>query len=155
MADVFRGSSIASVEDSGRFKVPVIFQKLIEKQLGEGAEFFITSMDGKRARLYPIKEWEAKEAILATLPESDPDREFFQNMTSYYGAPAAMDKAGRLQIPPVLRAKANLKGEVVVLGKAGKEQPGFLEVVNHEQFQTEMEEAAKLADKAGRSRIGL
>jgi len=155
MADVFRGSSISTVEESGRFKVPGIFHKLIEAKLGAEAEFFITSMDGKRARLYPIKEWEAKEAILSTLPESDPDREFFQDMTSFYGAPAAMDKAGRLQIPPVLRVKANLKGEVVVLGKAGKEQPGFLEVVNREQFELELAEKQKSIDGASRSRIGL
>lgn len=134
----------------------MIFQKLIDTQLGEGAEFFITSTDGTRAQLYPIAEWEAKEAILATLPQSDPAREWFQNMTSYYGAPATIDKQGRLNIPQVLRTKANLQGEVVVLGKAGKLAPGFLEVVNHERFQREMDEAEKKPfDKSALSNIGL
>jgi MraZ protein len=153
MADVFRGSSIASVEDSGRFKLPGIFLKLIQAQLGDEPEFFITSIDGKRAQLYPIKEWEAKEALMATLPESDEDRAWFQDMTAYYGSPVTIDKQGRIQIPPAVRTKANLKGEVVVLGKAGKEQPGFLEIVNHAQFLEEMEAAQ--AKKSGLSRIGL
>jgi len=138
MAEVFRGSSLASVEDTGRFKLPGIFKDLIDAQLGDGARFFITSQDGKRAQLYPIREWEQREALLATLPLSNPVRVKFQKAVAYFGAPAVMDKQGRIQIPPVLRNEANLKGEVVVLGMAGKLEPGYLEVMNHEMFKEEM-----------------
>src|SRR5579863_9499904 len=99
MADVFRGSSLASIEDTGRFKLPGVFKDLIDAQLGEGAKFFITSLDGKRALLYPIKEWEAREATLATLPLSSPVRMKFQQLAAYYGAPAVVDKQGRIQLP--------------------------------------------------------
>jgi len=139
MAEVFRGSSLASVEDTGRFKLPGIFKDLIDAQLGgEGAKFFITSQDGKRAQLYPIREWEQRESLLQTLPMSSPVRVKFQKAVAYFGAPATMDKQGRIQIPPVLRSEANLKGEVVVLGMAGKLEPGYLEVMNHEMFKEEM-----------------
>jgi len=138
MADVFRGSSLASIEDTGRFKLPGVFKDLIDAQLGEGAKFFITSQDGKRAQIYPMREWEEREALLATLPMSSPVRIKFQKMVAYYGAPAVMDKQGRIQLAPVLRNEANLKGEVVVLGMAGKLEPGYLEVMNHEMFKDEM-----------------
>ena len=138
MADVFRGSSLASIEETGRFKLPGVFKDLIDAELGEGAKFFITSIDGKRAQLFPIKEWEQREAILATLPLSSPVRVKFQQLAAYYGAPAVMDKQGRIQLPPVLRSAANLKGEAVVLGMAGKLEPGYLEVMNHEAFKQEL-----------------
>ncbi len=138
MAEVFRGSSLASIEETGRFKLPGAFKDLIDAELGEGAKFFITSTDGKRAQLFPIKEWELREATLATLPLSNPVRVKFQQLAAYYGALVTMDKQGRIQLPPVLRTAANLKGEAVVLGMAGKLEPGYLEVMNHELFKQEL-----------------
>ena len=56
----------------------------------------------------------------------------------------------------MLRAKADLVGEVVVLGMTGKTAPGFLEVVNHERFLREVKAAEEQpADPADLSRIGL
>ncbi len=154
MADVFRGSSLASIEDTGRFKLPGAFKDLIDAELGDGAKFFITSIDGKKAQLFPIKEWEQREATLATLPPSNPVRVKFQQLAAYYGALVTMDKQGRIQLPPVLRTAANLKGEAVVLGMAGKLEPGYLEVVNHEMFKQEMTPFTA-EDQAALAALGL
>jgi len=154
MADVFRGSSLASIEDTGRFKLPGAFKDLIDAELGEGAKFFITSVDGKKAQLFPIKEWEQREATLATLPLSSPVRVKFQQLAAYYGALVTMDKQGRIQLPPVLRTAANLKGEAVVLGMAGKLEPGYLEVMNHEMFKQEMKPFTE-EDHAALAALGL
>ena len=154
MADVFRGSSLASIEDTGRFKLPGAFKDLIDAELGEGAKFFITSIDGKKAQLFPIKEWEQREATLATLPPSNPVRVKFQQLAAYSGALVTMDKQGRIQLPPVLRTAANLKGEAVVLGMAGKLEPGYLEVMNHEMFKQEMKPFTE-ADQAELAALGL
>lgn len=154
MADVFRGSSLASIEDNGRFKLPGAFKDLIDAELGDGAKFFITSIDGKKAQLFPIKEWEQREATLATLPPSNPVRVKFQQLAAYYGALVTMDKQGRIQLPPVLRTAANLKGEAVVLGMAGKLEPGYLEVVNHEMFKQEMTPFTA-EDQAALAALGL
>jgi MraZ protein len=82
--------------------------------LGSGTEFFITSEDGKFARVYPLKIWKEVEKRLAAahLPEAD-------NLlvrAKYFGQPVTMDKQGRLLIPMVLRQSAHIAGEVDVLG---------------------------------------
>jgi MraZ protein len=148
----FRGNNVTRVDDKNRLKLAAEFKRLVDEKCGPEAEFYITSMDGERAYLYPIKEWEAKEAILAGLPASDPTRVKFQRWTSYYGAEVRIDGQGRLLLPSPLREDAKLTGEVVVLGCAGAEEPGFLEVVNHEKFKADMkrdqfttEDMAKLA----------
>jgi MraZ protein len=97
-----------------------------------GPVFYITSMDGKRAQLWPMKEWEAYEAKIVQLEVTDPEREEFLNVTSYYGQTVEMDSQGRLLLPQVIRQQAQLTGEVNVLG-----MQTILEVINLEMFEAE------------------
>ena len=139
---MFRGNHPTRVDEKGRLKMPADFKR----ELAEEQEFYITSMDGKRAQLYPIAEWEKKEAALEKMPSTHPARIRFLDVTSYYGQVAKMDTQGRLLLPQLLREEAKVTGEVVVLGKQG-----ILEVVNHDQFKPEakplsMEELSALAE---------
>jgi len=152
MADVFRGNNLTRVDDRNRLKLPAEFKRLVDEKCGPGAKFYITSMDGKRALLYPLAEWDLRDEAVSNLPSMDPTRQKFQKYTAYYGAPAEMDNQGRLLLPSPLRESAQLTGEVVVLGMRGTLEPGFLEVTNHELFKAEMlaepftnEDLAKLA----------
>jgi MraZ protein len=156
MADVFRGNNLTRVDEKNRLKIPVDFKRLVDEKCGPTAKFFITSTDGKRAQLYPIKEWELKEAKLATLPSSHPIRLKYQSLTAYYGSEAEMDNQGRLLLPSPVRETASLTGEVVVLGMAGTLEPGYLEVANHDLFKAEMK-AAPLTqeDLAALAALGL
>jgi MraZ protein len=97
-----------------------------------GPLFYITSVDGKRAQLYPMKEWEAIEAKIVQLEPTDQEREDFLNVTSYYGQTIEMDSQGRLLLPQVIRQSANLAGDVNVLG-----MQTILEVINLEAFEAE------------------
>ena len=95
--------------------------------LGSGTQFFITSEDGKFARVYPLKIWKEVERRLAGahLPEAD-------NLlvrAKYFGQLVTMDRQGRLLIPIVLRQSAHIAGEVDVLGYAK-----HLDVWNHHTF---------------------
>jgi MraZ protein len=154
MADVFRGNNPTRVDEKGRLKMPADFKRLVDEQAGP--RFYITSLDGKRAQLYPIKEWEMKEAMLAKLPAFNPARMKFQDVTSYYGQVAEMDAQGRLLLPQILREEAKLTGEVVVLGKTGTLEPGFLEVVNHDIFKAEMKQTPlSLADLETLAALGM
>ena len=156
MADVFRGNNLTRVDEKNRLKLPADFKRLVDEKCGPGAKFFITSLDGKRAQLYPIKEWELKEGLLSKLAASHPARIKFQKYTSYFGAPVEMDNQGRLLLPSPIREEANLTGEVVVLGMAGTLEPGFLEVVNHEFFKAEMkQEPLTQEDLAALAALGL
>ncbi len=50
----------------GRLKVPAEFKRRVDELYGP--QFFITSRDGKRAEIYPMKEWEKIEEALAKMP---------------------------------------------------------------------------------------
>ena len=140
MADRFRGSFQVRVDEKGRLKLPADYKRLVEEQCGPNARFYVTSLDGKRALLFPIKEWELKEEKMSAAPQSDPDVMLFQRNTSTFGQEAEMDGQGRISIHPFLRNRAGLGGDVQVLGYRGKLDPGYLQVTNFDQAMRELDE---------------
>ena len=146
---MFRGNHPARVDEKGRLKVPADFKRRVDEIYGP--QFFITSKDGKRAEVYPLKEWEAIEAKLAQIPSMNPAKKKFLDVTNYYGQMAEMDAQGRLLIPQLLRETAKVMGEVVVLGTQT-----FLEVVNHDMFKAELDMAPLTEeDQAALADLGL
>ena len=146
---MFRGNHPTRVDEKGRLKLPAEFKRRMDEQYGP--QFYITSKDGKRAEIYPLKEWEAIEAKLATIPNMNPAKKKFLDVTNYYGQMAEMDAQGRLLIPQLLRETAKVAGDVVVFGVQT-----YLEVANHEMFKAEMEMAPLTeADQAALADLGL
>jgi MraZ protein len=146
---MFRGNHPTRVDDKGRLKMPAAYKARVDEIYGN--EFYITSTDGKRAQLYPLKEWEKKEEQLAKIPNAHPAKAKFLDVTSYYGHMAKMDDQGRLLLPQILRESAKVTGDVVVLGKMG-----ILEVVNHDDFKGSLEQAPLTAeDMASLAEFGL
>ena len=117
----FRGNSPATVDEKGRLKLPTSFKAELETfAQGEGGgalRHYLTSLDGRSARLYPLPVWEAIEARLATLPSTSPAKRKFLETTAYFGSEVEPDTQGRFVIPPILREAAQLTGEVAVLGQ--------------------------------------
>jgi len=128
---MFRGNHPTRVDEKGRLKVPSEFKRRAEEVYGP--QFFITSKDGERAELYPIKEWERIEEALAKGASSAAKQKFL-DVTNYYGQVVEMDGQGRLLIPQLLREKAKLVGDVAVLGQGTK-----LMVVNDERHAAKLE----------------
>ena len=62
---MFRGNHPTRVDEKGRLKVPAEFKRVIDEKYG--AQFYITSLDGKSAQVYPFEEWERIEQKLAAL----------------------------------------------------------------------------------------
>jgi MraZ protein len=146
---MFRGNHPARVDEKGRLKVPAEFKRRVDELYGP--QFYITSKDGKRAEIYPLKEWEEIEAKLAKIPSLDPRKKKFLDVTNYYGGQAEMDAQGRLLIPQILRDAANVMGDVVVFGSQT-----FLEVANRESFKAELEAAPlTVDDQAALAGLGL
>jgi MraZ protein len=127
---MFRGNHQTRVDEKYRLKLPVEFKRRVDEVYGP--VFFITSITGRRAQLYPMKEWEAIENEIVKLPITDPDRTIFLDVTGYYGQTVEMDSQGRLLMPPVIRQAAKLLGDVNVMGRQTT-----LEVVNLEMFEAE------------------
>jgi len=130
---MFRGNYPTRVDEKGRLKVPAEFKRLIDEKYG--AEFYITSLDGKVAQVYPFEEWQRIEEKLARLSNFNPTKKKLLARTNYYGQVVEMDNQGRLLVPQLLRDSAQIKGDVAVLGNLT-----YLEVRNMEAFRKEMEE---------------
>ncbi len=134
---MFRGHHPTRVDEKGRFKVPAEYKREIDENYG--AQFYITSRDGKIAWLYPLKVWERLERdILAQRPASPLLRDFL-DATSYYGQVMEMDGQGRLLLPSLLREEADLKGDVAVVGKLDR-----LEIRNAEEYRKHVKEKAPI-----------
>ncbi len=130
---MFRGNHPTRVDEKGRLKVPAEFKRLIDEKYG--LQFYITSVDGQRAQVYPYEEWQRIEEKLARLSNFNPTKKKLLNRTNYYGQVVEMDAQGRVLIPTILRQAAQLRGEVAVLGNLT-----YLEVRNMEAFRKELEE---------------
>ncbi len=130
---MFRGNHPTRVDEKGRLKVPAEFKRVIDEKYGQ--QFYITSLDGKVAQVYPFEEWERIEQKLAALSNFNPTKKKFLDRTNYYGQQVEMDGQGRLLLPQLLREAGQIKGEVAVLGNLT-----YLVVRNLELFKKEIEE---------------
>ena len=138
-----RGSYEAKIDDKGRLKIPSPFRDRIEP--AQGAIFFITSLDGETARVYPLPEWEAIERRVAAMPSTDPTRERFLHLVNYYGQTVEMDGQGRVLIPARLRAAADLNADVDVQGHVT-----YLVVLSRERSLARTQASTLSVDDKGR-----
>ncbi len=129
---MFRGHYTAKVDERGRVKLPAAFLATVRERFDE--ELFVTSLDGRHLRVYPLKTWLQIEERLLRVPSMSAARGKLLDRVNFFGQAARLDKVGRFLIPQRLRGGANLDGEVVVLGLLD-----YLEVWNPSDF------AAKLA----------
>ena len=114
-------------------KVPAEFKRVIDERYN--AQFYITSLDGKVAQLYPFEEWERIEQKLAGLSTFNPTKKKFLDRVNYWGQVVEMDGQGRLLMPQMLRDAAEIKGEVAVTGNLT-----HLIVRNLESYRKEIED---------------
>src|ERR1019366_4290621 len=132
---MFLGNHPTRVDEKGRLKVPAEFKRVIDEKYAQ--RFYITSLDGIVAQIYPFEEWERIEQKLASLSTFNPTKKKFLNRVNYYGQVVEMDGQGRLLVPQILRESAQIRGEVAVLGNLT-----YLEVRNLEAFRKEIDEQA-------------
>ena len=125
---MLRGSSLAKLDEKGRLKLPASFRVVLEPKFG--SDYFVTSLRGDSVRIYPMDVWLRIEERLARASSLNPSVMRFKNAVNYYGQSTPMDTQGRILIHPLLRERADVRGEVVVLG-----QQDFLEVWNRTAFE--------------------
>jgi MraZ protein len=100
--------------------------QFLEELKEYGTQFYITSISGEDARIYPLRVWSEIEDKLAALPSQHQGKRKFLLRTSYFGQTVDLDGQGRLLLPGVLRESAQMKGDVDVFGSLN-----YLEVMNH------------------------
>ncbi|MDR3739349.1 MAG: division/cell wall cluster transcriptional repressor MraZ [Terracidiphilus sp.] len=130
---MYRGNHPAKVDEKGRLKVPSAFKALMDAQ--GVSQFYVTSSDGEKAEIWPLAEWEKREARLVAASEMDDAAQKYMMWTSYYGQQVEMDSQARLVLPMILREAAKLDGEVTVFGMQNR-----LEVHNRAKFEQKLPE---------------
>ena len=128
---MLRGNSLAKIDEKGRLKLPAAFRAALEPKFG--TEYFVTSLRGDSVRVYPMDVWLRVEERLARASSLNPSVMRFKNAVNYFGQSSPMDAQGRILVHPLLRERANVRGEVVVLG-----QQDFLEVWNRSVFEEQL-----------------
>lgn len=137
------GSYPTRLDDRGRLRLPAAFvryfDRLAEKKL------FVTSLDGRSVRIYPIAIWRKARAFLAT-NHQDPAAADLLFLANHYGANAEMDPQGRILIHEELRRALDLENRPLKL------VPWVwrVDVMTDEQYearrlQAEQDRAGKLA----------
>jgi MraZ protein len=130
---MFRGNHPTRVDEKGRLKIPAEFKRVIDEKYG--TQFYITSLDGDVAQVYPFEEWERIEQKLAALSTFNPTKKKFLSKVNYWGQAVEMDGQGRLLIPQLLREAAQIKGEVAVSG-----YQTYLEIRNMQAYEKKVRE---------------
>lgn len=126
---MFRGNHPAKVDEKGRLKLPSAFKALVDA--GSVTQFYVTSTDGDSAQVWPLPEWEKREAQLAESSEMEEAVQKYLSITSYYGQQVEMDAQSRLLIPQILRSAAGLDDEeVAVIGMTN-----YIAVHNRKRFE--------------------
>lgn len=128
---VLRGNHPAKVDPKGRLKLPAVFKERMES--AQVSQFFITSINGTSAQIWPLPEWEKQEALLNDASTMDEAVEKYLNFTSYFGQQVGIDGEGRVLLPQILRQRAKLDGEVAIFQK-----PKYLEVFDQASFEEKL-----------------
>ena len=111
---MFRGQHDQSIDPKGRIILPAKFREVLVSQYDHNL-VITKNLDGCLVA-YPVAEWVLKEERLKQLPTG---RKEVRMLKRFYMAPAsecAMDRQGRIVIPPSLKQFAHLEKNIVIAG---------------------------------------
>jgi MraZ protein len=118
------------VDDKGRMKLPEDVRRYLIDI--ESQQVFITSFDGRIARIYPTDTWEKVEELLE---EPGPNATAGQQLlfqAQRFGGDAEIDSQGRLLMPTALRRSMQVENQPVHLAFFR----GHIEVYADQVFQS-------------------
>lgn len=112
---MFRGRYEHSVDAKGRLALPSAFKKVLAAQ-GTDHLVVTTHVSSPCLVAYPPDEWKAFEERLAALPQFDPSVMLMRRLYVGSAMDCAVDKQGRVLVPPVLREYAGLDKDAYWVG---------------------------------------
>jgi len=101
----------ASVDDKGRLKLPSEFVEYLDK-CGV-TKVFITTVDFRQVRLYPLSLWKHNENLFDDAGEDAARAERLARLAKHFGGDAEIDKTGRVLLPALLRQEMGLEKQAV------------------------------------------
>lgn len=141
----------ARMDDRGRVKLPTAFQEYLASL--ENKKLYVTSLDRRIARIYPIQLWrETKKKLEDETENADAAENLYFNALDL-GSEAEMDNQGRVLFSPELRRELAMEDQPVrVYGFAG-----MIEVLNGTIYDKRKEKAILTtdADRAAMKKRGV
>ena len=107
---MFLGEYVHTTDDGGRLTIPAKYRSDLEKGL------VITRWLDRCLVIYPMEEWERLAEQVSALPSTDEHARSLRRLVFANASDVALDKQGRVLIPPRLREYAGLDGEVLIAG---------------------------------------
>ncbi len=104
--------------------------------LGE-KKVFITTLDEKEVRIYPLSAWRRTEKLLEEPGEDFADRQDLAMIASNYGKDDELDGQGRLTLPADLRKELGLEKDEARL----RCYQGHLKLVSSQEHERRLEAA--------------
>jgi MraZ protein len=131
--DAPRGFFKVSVDDKGRLKLPTA---IVEYLQGLGfSKFFITTLDLKEVRIYPLPAWKETEKMLYRPGGDDFDMRQDLALVAYnYGKDEELDAQGRLTLPADLRKELGLEKDETRV----RWYQGYLKLVSSREHEQRM-----------------
>jgi MraZ protein len=132
---MFLGSYLHNLDSKGRLTLPAKFRA----ELAKGVVVTL-GVDGC-LWVFPMEKWEEVERKMNDLPLTNKSSRIFARFVYANASECEPDKQGRILLPGILRERAALDGETVVVGG-----PGRLEIWSRERWERITAEAEKNAD---------
>ena len=115
---VFLGEYEVTLDAKGRFLLPVGIKKQLPEDAGD--QFVIARGFEKCLTLYPKKNWDPILAELSKVSEYKAENREFLRYFTMGASLSELDSAGRMLIPPNLKAHAGLEKDVVLVSVINK-----------------------------------
>jgi MraZ protein len=119
----------ARMDDRGRVKLPTAFQEYLASL--ENKKLYVTSLDRRIARIYPIQLWRETKKKLEDETENAGAAENLYFTALELGSEAEMDNQGRVLFSPELRRELVMEDQPVRLYAYA----GMIEVLNTSTFE--------------------
>ncbi len=141
----------ASVDDKGRLKLPAEFVAYLKAV--DGVKVFITTVDFRQVRIYPLPVWKRNENLFDNASENAAAAERLERIAKAYGGDAEVDGSGRVLLPAPLREEMGLEKQAVMVDV----HKGRLNVVSkkvHDEL-VQVSRASLAEDLAAMVKIGF
>jgi len=126
----FLGEYEATLDVKGRFLLPAGIKKQLPEDAGD--QFVIARGFEKCLTLYPKKNWDPILAELSKISEYKAENREFLRFFTMGATLSEMDSAGRMLVPPNLKAHAGLDKDIVLVSVINKIE--IWDKVKYQQF---------------------
>jgi MraZ protein len=108
---LFLGKHDYSMDERGRVPMPPRFREALMKGI-----ILTQGTPDRCVRAYPVDGFEEQAALYLNNPVTTPAGRVMRRAFFSGAYQSELDRQGRVLIPPVLRQRANLEGQVVIVG---------------------------------------